>query len=82
MVGKPFDVEGDNFYVTEWGVEEDNVEIPDWITFLNTTIESGIKFKIKPTKLYLHETITFFYAIRDTNLFNPKEAKFTFLIEI
>ena len=34
MVGRPFDDEGNNFYVTEWGVEGDE-DIPDWITFLN-----------------------------------------------
>ena len=81
MVGKPVDNEGDNFYVTEWGVEGDE-EIPDWITFLNVTIQSGIKFQINPAEKNENEKFTVFYAIRDDDLFDPKEAKFTFIIEV
>ena len=81
MVGRPVDDEGNNFYVTEWGVEGDE-EIPDWITFLNVTIQSGIKFQINPAEKNENEKFTVFYAIRDDDLFDPKEAKFIFIIEV
>ena len=45
MVGRPVDDEGNNFYVTEWGVEGDE-DIPDWITFrtklLNLVLNFGL----------------------------------------
>ena len=45
-VGVPFDLQLDDFWVAEWGIEGVKYEdIPSWVQFVNKTIDLGIKFK-------------------------------------
>ena len=49
-VGTPYDMQLDEFYVSEWGIDSDlPTDVPNWINFLNATITEGVKFIIKPT---------------------------------
>ena len=49
-IGKPFDTQDDEFYVSEWGMvsDESTVKMPGWIKFLNDTITSGLQFEFSP----------------------------------
>ena len=40
-IGRPYDLQLDQFYVSEWGLVDDK-ETPAWIKFLNETIADGI----------------------------------------
>lgn len=48
-VGIPFDMQGDDFYVSKWGfttLPAGMIYDPEWVTFNNVTITVGIKFII------------------------------------
>ena len=50
MVGIPFDLQLDPFYISEFGSSDATKPLPEWIKFVNETItEDGVRFKLTPT---------------------------------
>ena len=63
-VGIPYDKQLDNFWVSEWGILDSENDPPEWIQFVNKTIENGIIFKVNPpADELLSDKIVFFYEL-------------------
>ena len=54
----------DEFWVAEWGTLSGG-DIPTWIRFQNTTIDTGVMFIIEPTGSELVGNIFDFYFVLD-----------------
>ena len=69
VVGTPYDYQFDDFYVLEWGMQDDGVEAPDWIEFRNETVSLGVKFRMNPKYKNIDEVYSFYYILKDHNLY-------------
>jgi len=68
LVGTPYDMNLDKFYVEEWGFKGlDPIETPpQWIQFKNDTdVEEGLLFFISPTMAELGLSYTVHFTLRD-----------------
>ena len=76
-VGIPYDRQLDSFFVQEWGIDGDQ-EIPDWIQFLNKTIEEGIMFEFASIGENENESYQIYYVLSD----GDKSAKYSFTLDV
>ena len=68
----------DEFWVAEWGTLSGG-DIPTWISFQNTTIDTGVMFKIQPTESELVGKKFGFYFVLDDG---KDSSKCEFSIEV
>lgn len=64
----------------EWGVTSG--DIPDWASFVNKTIDEGIKFSLKPDEVHIGDEVEFFYVLQDDNAKEPMSEKYKFTIKV
>ena len=69
VLGVPFDYQGDEIYVDEWGKDNSVVQddVPNWIKFKNSTVSNGIKFEISPNIQDLDKSYFLFIVLADHN---------------
>lgn len=79
-IGRPYDLQLDKFYVSEWGLVDG--ETPTWITFLNGTIIDGIYFKIKPTQEEVNQSFRVFFTLVDLNPSDPQTRTLEFTVNV
>ena len=76
-LGKPYDTELDDFYVEEWGLKElAKSDFPPWITFLNKTVEEGVKFMMEPTFEDVGKEYKLYFKLTDLNANDPQSEEF------
>ena len=76
-LGKPYDDELDDFYVEEWGIKElAESEIPPWITFLNETVDAGVKFMMEPALEDAGKEYKLYFKLSDLNTNDPQSNEF------
>lgn len=59
--------------MSEWNIEGG---APDWVSFVNKTIDTGIKFKFKPLKEHIGDKIKLTYILSDSNQRDPLSSIF------
>ena len=68
IVGVPYDMQLDKFYMQEWGFKglKSDESPPDWISLVNKTdFSKGIQFNLSPTYENLGTKTTVFFILRD-----------------
>ena len=79
-LGKPFDVEGDEFYFDDWRVQE-GPPIP-WIQHNNKTSLTSIDFSFNPPTWAQGSNLTLEFVLQDKDVDNPAKAKYEVEISV
>ena len=81
-IGRPFDLQADRIYVSNWGYKTTLTEEPDWISFRNSTIKDGLIFEFIPQAQDIGTKLTIYIEMGDLNSEDPKKAQYEFIVEV
>ena len=81
-IGEPFDVQLDEFYVSDWGYTTELSQEPNWIFFVNETISEGLVFDFRPNMSDYGTELSMYIELTDLNQDDPKSAQYKFTVEV
>ena len=80
-IGIPFDQEDNDIYVDEWGFDKLPSDLwPDWVSFINSTIDTGLKFKINPPASEVGNLYELYIVLADNHPARPLSKTYTVTI--
>ena len=73
----------DDFFVEEWGYVDflQEEDVPDWITFVNETINKGVRFEMSPAIIDIGKEYKMFVTLTDHNE-EPESKVYEFSITV
>ena len=82
IIGTPYDLEQDEYWLEKWGVWGDESSAPEWITFVNETIKSGIRFKFSPSIDNVGDIYDLYFTLKDQSIYKSKDATYHFQVQV